>query len=143
MKHSIKRILSALLASLMLLPLASCGDTGTEPTDTTAAAATPEVTTEAETTLDPTLRENAKDNLPADLNLNGADFNVLGWDHDYTRYDIAGNEDISGDIVFDAIHERNASVEERLNCTITTTIEEGLQEIRAVNEYLEDAVPVP
>lgn len=123
MKHSIKRILSALLASLMLLPLASCGDTGTEPTDTTAAAATPEVTTEAETTPDPTLRKNAKDNLPADLNLNGADFNVLGWDHDYTRYDIAGNEDISGDIVFDAIHERNASVEERLNCTITTTID--------------------
>lgn len=124
MKHPVKRTLSALLASLMLLPLAACGDTDSGTPDTTdPATTTPAVTTEAETTPDPNLRENAKDNLPADLNLNGAAINVLAWENDYSRYDIAGNEDISGDIVFDAIHERNASVQERLNCTLTTTLE--------------------
>ena len=45
MKHPFKRILSALLASLMLLPLAACGDTDsgtpdtTDPADTTTAPA--------------------------------------------------------------------------------------------------------
>ncbi|MBQ4043366.1 MAG: hypothetical protein IJD06_05145 [Clostridia bacterium] len=124
MKHPFKRILSALLASLMLLPLAACGDTDSGTPDTTdPAVTTPAVTTEAETTPDPNLRENAKDNLPADLNLNGAEINVLAWDHEYSRFDIAGNEDISGDIVFDAVHDRNAAVEERLNCTLNTSLD--------------------
>lgn len=65
MKHPFKRILSALLASLMLLPLAACGDTDSGTPDTTdPATTTPAVTTEAETTPDPNLREKPRTICP-------------------------------------------------------------------------------
>lgn len=124
MKTHSRHILSVLLAALIVLPLTACNSGNSEiSTDTVSPDTTASLVAETETeTEDPNLRKNAKDNLPDDLNLNGASIAVLAWDHNYSRYDLCGNEELSGDIVFDAVHKRNNTVEERLNCTIDTML---------------------
>ena len=67
-----KRMFSALLAALMLAPLASCGDTAEANTDDTADTAA--VETEAETTEEEA-RLAMPDNLP-DKDYEGSDFTV-------------------------------------------------------------------
>lgn len=71
------RILAALLTAILLLPACAQNNDGQGAQDTTASAADPAVTTEAETTLDPNLRANHFDNLPADINFDGGTVTVL------------------------------------------------------------------
>lgn len=54
-----------------------------------------------------------KDNLPEDLDYKGATVNILYWS-DAERPEFVVEEGITGDIVKDAIVQRNMSVEERL-----------------------------
>ena len=89
----------------------------------TAETAETQVQTEAETE-DPNLRINAKDNLPADLNYGGE---RIGWVcHTATTYQISvgGMDELTGDVVMDAVYNRTAAVEERLNIDLDTTYED-------------------
>ena len=98
-----------------MLPLSACSsgteDQPTDAADTTVAAETTEPATESTETG----RADVKDNLPADLNLGGEVINILGRNADnIMKFDIVGTDN-TGELVYDAVWERNARVKERLN----------------------------
>ncbi len=110
-----KRLLSLLLAMLLLSPaLIACGKDDTPPAITDdIGTTTPAQTTETE---DPTLRKNAKDDLPADFTMEGKTVGVstrpshrlMDWD--------GGGED-SSDALYSAMYHRTRAVEDRLKVT--------------------------
>ncbi len=112
-----KRILVCLLAALLTMPtFVSCGGATTETeavADTTAAVT--ETETEAETLALPDY----------DLDLAGADFNVLFFDHVATwgwnsnmPSDIRAAEEMTGDVLSDAVYMRNMKIEEMYNLSV-------------------------
>ena len=111
MKKSNLRTAALLLATLTILPTAvACGS---EPSD--ASVTDSSVITEAPTeTVDPNDRSLIKDNLPDDLDFTGRTFTALVASPSDQGPFIAGPEESSGDIVEDAVIERNHAVEERL-----------------------------
>ncbi len=117
-----KKFASALLALLMLAPaLAACSDgdsdSGTPSADDTTVSAD---TTAAETEPKETGRADMKDNLPADLNLNGRTMGVsVRTSQRTTDFDGGGEE--TGDLVNDAVYHRTLSVEERLKVKFQVT----------------------
>ena len=127
MKKQWIRAITLCLSALMLLSTLACGKSG-EAADTTTAAATTaaatEVTGEATTTaaeVDPA-DSAVKDDLPADLNYNGATVTFL------YREEISNDfwaEGQNGDLVNDAIFTSMASVEERLNVDIQCVLRKG------------------
>jgi len=107
-----KRILAASLAALMALPLlASCAeeDNVPESIDTTSPAVT-ETTAEETTTY---ARENTPDSLPDNIDLKGITMNIPWWGKDAWKEEIYAEQE-TGDVVNDAIYQRNIMVEERL-----------------------------
>ncbi|MBE6561234.1 MAG: hypothetical protein E7662_08905 [Ruminococcaceae bacterium] len=112
MMHA-KRTLAALLASLMLVPaLAACSDNSADTPDTSVAA---EDTTTAETEPRETERHEIKDSLPNDLNFGGKTWTIYVSTTSANDSYVAGNEEKEGDIVNDAVWERNLKVQERLS----------------------------
>ena len=114
-----KRITALMLALLMLvLAVSSCGaaeddlSSGDAATDITTTAT--ELTT-TEATTDNNLDVNGywKDDLPEDLNLNGEKVTILYDNSRYAQEFIA--EEINGDLINDAIYNRNVTVTSRLN----------------------------
>ena len=106
-----KRILSALLAGLLLSSsFVSCATTPDDPEDTRAAATTATVT-EEDTGL--------RDNLPDDLDFNDTEITFLSNGRTETLAEIAV-EKLMGEPVNDAVFERNMTVENRLNVKITS-----------------------
>lgn len=69
-------------------------------------------------------RASAKDALPSDLNYDGASVTFLSEDPGYSGGEanknmyIQGPDELTGEIVEDAVYNRNKSVEERLNAKI-------------------------
>ena len=109
-----KRILASLLASLMLIPaMAACSDDTGAPADTTA-----EETTPAETEPRETERHEIKDDLPADLKFNGKNFTIYSGTQDVHDNFVMGKEEKEGDVVNDAVWERNINVQEQLDITL-------------------------
>lgn len=128
------RFLALLLIAALLLPACSNGDpveTAGSPTAGEFGETTP---AETETTLDPNLRKNHFDNLPAELNYDGATVHCLF--HGESTYldgtkssywvvnDIVGTNNI-GDIISDAVWERNNTVSERLGVELKWTASDG------------------
>ncbi len=113
-----KKFLCLALASLMLLgTLAACGDASDDSTDTTAAAdttASPSGDNNVAETADPTVDANGfkLDDLK-DLDFEGDTVTFLYWE-DAERPEFFV-EDLTGEIVNDALFNRNAAVERRLN----------------------------
>ena len=106
---SIIRIVIAVLALAMILPMAlSCAET-TPSGETTAPAETltPSGNVE-ETTAEETLF--AKSNIPEDLRFEGTTVNILYWD-DVPNLEFFV-EDQTGEAVNDAIYRRNAKVQD-------------------------------
>ncbi len=111
----LKRILIALLATTLLLPLTSCGGATTTESDIATDTTAP---TDAETEPVYTLPEADWD---------GYNFHILvhgntesGWDkNDFHA------EELTGDLINDAIYSRNLSVEERYNIDITDEKPQG------------------
>lgn len=107
------------MALLMLAMTACAGGGGAA--DTTAAPTTTSPTdtaAEPETTADPTLRENAKDGIPADLKFAGETVRIIYRDATHIKtYNVIGTENI-GDFVTDSVWARNRKVEERLGVTL-------------------------
>ncbi len=123
-----KRILAALLAALMLMPAMAACDTDTPDTsdtpakqttaaDTTAAANTDTSsadTTAVETEPKETERHEIKDTLPKDLNYGGRTFTIyVGGVHACEDF-VLGLEEREGEVVNDAVYERNAKVQDQL-----------------------------
>ena len=122
------RALALVLVSLMLLSAIACGKAPDETGDTTTTtAATTSATTTApagETTATEgeAVATGITDDLPADLNYNGAVITFL------YREELANDfwaEGLNGDLVNDAIYESISSVEDRLNVDIQTVLRKG------------------
>ena len=113
MKNKKVRILSAFLASLMLVgAFASCAKSGDDDAADTQGA---DSVTEAETQL--------SDNLPSDLNYGGDTVTIISRDLEgWTRGEVSV-EKLNGDPVNDSIYERNKAVESRLNVKIESILD--------------------
>ena len=128
MKTYSRKLMTALLAALMLASslITACSDSSssetTAPTNevTTAADASGDTAAEEETVPEETEPQYAL-GLP-ELDYQGAAVTVLGWQHyEDVEFD---TEELNGEIVNDAIFQRNLDVEENLNVTLTF-LEEG------------------
>ena len=113
------RILALILSVLMVATfVASCGKIEA-PEVTTAATTTDagaDVTTQASTEQsDNNLDANGywKDDLPDDIDLKGEKVTILYDNNSYAQEFVA--EGITGDLINDAIYNRNETVSERLN----------------------------
>ncbi|MBE6561749.1 MAG: hypothetical protein E7662_11560 [Ruminococcaceae bacterium] len=111
-----KRCASLLLAVLLTLPLAACGEDTSAPetTDTQPAVTAPAETTAAEdvtTELTPT--------LPA-YDCKGGNLRLLTMSSGrWTPKDIIA-EEITGETLNDAVFKKNSLLQQKYNCTITT-----------------------
>ncbi len=114
------RILALLLASLMLISAVACG--GSDNSETTTAAGGDATTTaggDSTTAATETTTENPydangylKSDLPEDLNFNGETITVLWWnDVEKPEFNV---EEVTGELVGDAIWQRNQNVQEKL-----------------------------
>jgi len=112
----IRRIFSLTLVLCMLLAaMAGCGDTAqNDQTDTADAA----VETEAETKDSLAARLDVSDNLP-DADFGGSTFMICG-DDAYLSYYIV--EEQTGEVVNDAVFQRNLKVQERYNVSIDANV---------------------
>lgn len=122
-----KKFLSLLLVLLMLsMTFVACGGTNETETETEGEQSTDTQATETETE-DP--RQAVKDDVPADLNFSSADDNTVTFfvrnDFDNWKYEMDVTE-ITSDTLWDAIYERNRSVENRLGVKITTIEQAGV-----------------
>ncbi len=112
MKHA-KQILSSILILLMLCGTACGQQDPPDTTDTTAPPAVNDVTTAAPET-DDGKDENGflRDTLPEDLRYNDETIRILTWsDVEHNEFEV---EQTTGDLVSDALYNRNRKVEERL-----------------------------
>ncbi|MBQ3178566.1 MAG: hypothetical protein IJB52_12175 [Clostridia bacterium] len=110
-----KRTLICILAALMVSSTACSGNTAeteTEPVNTEVM----------ETEETETGRADVKDNLPEGLQFDGEQINVF-IRPECALFDATG--DNSGDVVFDAVYNRNLSVEERLGIKLNYILTEG------------------
>lgn len=114
-----KKALSLILAMLMCASvMISCGGK-TDPADTTTAATGDTQTNAVETTTTAVQTESPydangflKDDLDPSLNYNGQELSILYW-NDVARPEFEVEEQ-TGDLISDAIFQRNANVEDRL-----------------------------
>lgn len=138
MKRSILVVVALLSAAMV-----SCGDSAsvidqtTDGVDSTTSEAS---AVETESTI-------LKDNLPDDLDFGGAQISVLARGNDDSYLEIDAEND--GDVVNDAIHFRNLTVEERLNVDLIPVRGEGWQnygsdisKIRACAQANDDAYQI-
>ena len=123
MKHT-ARWIALLLVMAFTLTAFACGGgkeeaTGGDVTTTTAAPVGGETTTsatEAETESPYDKDGYLKSDLPEDLNFGGETVTVLYWeDVEHIEFE---SEEITGDIVKDAIYTRNLHVEEKLGVNL-------------------------
>ena len=107
-----KRILSVLLAALMLLPLAACGGSGDDDAAEITTAATAGVTTTAEDTY-------VYDGLPEN-NYDGARMHILTttW---YQAKTYIYAESLNGEVINDALYEQRSVISDRFNVAIDLT----------------------
>ena len=104
-----KKFISAILLISMLASMSACGESGTQ-NDTTKSNSGETTTAPVDTDHDS--KGFLLDSIPADTNFGGKTFNLL------VREKIAPTEffveEQTGDIVDDALFERNNKIEERL-----------------------------
>ena len=120
-----RRILSLLLAALMLLPaLVSCSEKSADPQSNDPASGEPTASTPAssedeidESQLSPAeLRQRIPDNLPAN-DFGGRDFTVCTEERKF--YEIF-SEELNGETTNDSVYDRNIRIEDRFNVKIGT-----------------------
>ena len=120
-----KRIFALLLAITMLAAsVASCGAKTDTPTDTTTAPVTDATTAPTDTaTTAPaeTLPPELQDTLP-DVRYEGETFTALL--RESTKYEMQ-SEEITGELLSDAVYERNLAVEERFGVKLNVLTEPG------------------
>ena len=120
MKYT-KRVLVLLLCAAMLLP--ACGKDTQSETESTADTDT---VRHIETEPEETTRATMRDNLPSDLRYNGETvvYYVRGDENCIAEFQI---EEMTGEVVNDALYQRNIDVSERLNVKLETAVGNGWQ----------------
>ena len=117
-----KRILTLLLAILMLPPLTSCSETAEQSGETTPSASEVTPTEVTETVAEEETRPQA--NIP-EKDWDGSEWMAMGQtDTTYSQFsnhDIDADE-INGEALNDAIYNRNLTIEERYNLVISQDI---------------------
>ena len=117
-----KTKLSLILAMLMLASaaLTACSDAGTDNTDAsgdTTVTDTPSADEETEAETDALdARAAIPDDLP-EMNFDGRNFIILGSEPGCTQYITV--EELNGEVVNDAVFQRNLTIEERYGATIS------------------------
>ncbi|MBQ4354494.1 MAG: hypothetical protein IJC71_06340 [Clostridia bacterium] len=113
----VQKLTAILCALSLLLPLAGCVEHQDENPQTNTV--TPETTPieEIEDEDPNALFKTVRDDLPADLKLNGRTVTYLSRGMDKTLKEIHA-EEMNGEVVNDAIFQREITVEERLECKI-------------------------
>ena len=113
-----KKVLSLILAVLMLLPMAvACAETPNEGDNTSAEAQITAAPNGADETAEPEETELLSRTLPADLKFNGETVTILSRDAAFVS-DELWVDDQNGAMINDAIYKRNAKVMEQLNVSI-------------------------
>lgn len=127
----IKKIVSAILCTVLITGmLSSCGSSGLSSTETQPGTETQPFET---TAADPHL-----DDLPDSVDLNGAVMTFLARYEEQAKTEIRV-EAMNGEVINDAVFERNAAVMTRLNCEINVVDVVGVSDMAGV-EKLEAAV---
>lgn len=115
MKHTFfKRTLALVLAGMMAVSvLVACGDSDTKTDAPTTTAPTAAETTVPVETADPNYDANGflRDSVPDDLDFGDTDFQFLAWKQTTKEYFV---EEPTGEVIDNAIYNRNMAVEERL-----------------------------
>ena len=112
MKNAARKIICAMLLASMILSAAACGSS----TDTADPAGESELitdTTPAET------EDPRPDTLPDDLDFNGEEIGIL-WAEGGANTEFT--EELNGEIVNDALWQRDDNVENRLNVSISNIL---------------------
>ena len=126
MKRFAKLVSLLLTLALLLTSLIACG--GAKETETDPAGETESETAaplETETGFD---RNSVKDDIPETLNFSNADNNTITF---FVRNDVPlwekemDVDEITDDTLYDAIYQRNRTVEQRLGVEITTISQSG------------------
>ena len=113
---TMKRTLAMMILAALLLSLCACSDAGSNSEGTSAVSEVDNNSVE-ETAPETTWIDTG----PGDVKFDGASFNI-GWSTpDMEADECAPNlDDITGDIVGEAVHQRNLLVESKLNISITS-----------------------
>ena len=114
-----------LLLALMLTIFAGCAADESGDIVTTTNGNASDDMTESDDTPKETLREDTRDTLPDDLNFDGQEIRILHRSEDVWGTEITSESEI-GEVVNDAIYNRNRNVEERLNVKITAIPRPGV-----------------
>lgn len=115
-----KRIFVLLLALLVVLPgMIACGDTAESPAD---GAETTDVTAsgDAEETGEKTVEERLSDDLP-ETDLEGWTMRILSHHDPLSDESTFYAYELTGEVVNDAIYERDLAVKNRFNCEFSLT----------------------
>jgi hypothetical protein len=114
-----------ILIALILSTLTACSQPATDNKETQTTTMTDNNTDTDVTTADETDRKNTPDSLP-ELDFNGKEIRIYSDDsnHEYTGLNnyIQGPEELTGDIVYDTVLNRNEKVEDRLNVKFVYTV---------------------
>lgn len=116
-----------LMAVIVLLPtLIACGTGNQNGTDTTTAPVATTTPGAGDTTVPEETTEGyaVKDNLPEDLKFTGETISIISRGRDWCKDEVSV-EALTGDVIDDAIYERNAAVEDRLGVTIVNYMTTG------------------
>jgi len=114
-----KRFMALLLAVLTVLPtLIACGAENQVADTTTAATTAPVADTTTAATEETTTEGYAvKDNLPEDLKFTGKTISIISRGRSWCKDEVSV-EALTGDVINDAVYNRNAAVEDRLGVKI-------------------------
>lgn len=118
MKREPIAVLSALLAVLILIPVFSACSGSVSPEEKTPDSVENSVQTASAAAGETYARKDTPDTLPAGLDFGGQSIVLYYRDFDILhKYQMQG-ENNGGDILYDAVYNRNRAVSERLNAVI-------------------------
>lgn len=112
-------LISTVLLAAQLAAIASCGGSNTD-VDTTKADTTTALPSDMEIT-----RANYPDTVPTDLDFGGETLTIISRNDNTLYLSEFTAEEENGDILNDAIYNRNRYVEERLNVKLETLLAPG------------------
>ncbi len=117
-----KAIIALLLAAMLLPTLAACGESSTAAETTPADTTAVETETERETTA-----EEARNAIADEIeneDFGGRDFIVLGSaEQDFAKFTYV--EELNGEVLNDAVYNRNLEISERFNTKVQYTAPAG------------------